>query len=144
MRVDCGPSIDDLHTAYIGEQDIPGYVTSWRHPEIGNAYYHSAILQSRNDIVIALKRLIEIEDACFVSFDDEINLFGSSVTKDAQLTETADDLLIKLLKLSRADKSTHDIIRTIQSEQYDIITSNFGQNAVINGCLLYTSPSPRD
>lgn len=133
-RVDCGPSIDDLHTAYIGEQDIPGYVTSWRHPEIGNAYYHSAILQSRNDLVIALKRLIEIEDARFVSFDDEINLFGSSVNKDAQLAETADDLLIKLLKLSRADKSTHDIIRTIQSEQYDIITSNFDQNAVINGC----------
>ena len=133
-RVDCGSSIDDLHTAYIGEQDIPGYVTSWRHPEIGNAYYHSAILQSRNDIVIALKRLIEIEDARFVSFDDEINLFGSSVNKDVQLAETADDLLIKLLKVSRADKSTHDIIRTIQSEQYDIITSNFGQNAVINGC----------
>lgn len=134
-RVDCGPTLDKLHTAYLGEQDIAGYVTSWRHPEIGNAYYHSAILQSRDDIVIALKRVIEIENANFISFEDEVNQFFSSPGTHKEKTQaTADDFLTRLLKLSREDKSTHDIIRTIQSEQYDIITSDFSQNAVINGC----------
>lgn len=134
-RVDCGSALDNLHTAYLGEEDIAGYVTSWRNPEIGNAYYHSSILQTRDDIVIALKRMIEIENAHFVSFEDEINRYRS--TNDTYKNETAataDDLLIRLLKISREDKSTHDIIKTIQTEQYDIITSSFTQNAVINGC----------
>ena len=135
-RVDCGSTPNDLHTAYIGEQDIPGYVVSWRHPEIGNAYYHSATLQNRDDIVIALKRVIEIENSNFICFEDEINQYSSesSTYKDNENAVAADDLLIRLLKLSREDKSTHDIIRSIQSEQYDIITSDFKQNAVINGC----------
>ena len=135
-RVDCGRSIKELHTAYIGDTDIPGYVVDWRHPEIGNIYYHSATFQSRDDIVIALKRVIDIMSGSFVDFADEINIYHSAEFKpnDAEIAAGTDDLLTRLLKASREDKKAHDIIKTIQGEQYDIITSDFLRNAVINGC----------
>lgn len=135
-RVDCGQSIKELHTAYLGEHEIPGYVVDWRHPDIGNAYYLSGILQSKDDIVIALKRVVDIENATFRGYEDELNLYHSADFKvsDKALANTTDDLLTKLLTLSREDKTTHDIIKTIQGEQYDIITSDFYRNAVINGC----------
>lgn len=135
-RVDCGSSIKELHTAYIGDTDIPGYVVDWRHPEIGNIYYHAATFQSRDDIVIALKRVIDIIDGSFVDFADEINIYHSTDFKpnDTEISAGTDDLLTRLLKVSREDKKAHDIIKTIQGEQYDIITSDFLQNAVINGC----------
>ena len=135
-RIDCGKSVKELHTAYIGDADIPGYVVDWRRQEIGNAYYHSSIFQSRDDIVIALKRTFDIRYAQFFGFDDEINIYhsGSLHVSDKELERGTDELLTKLLLVSREDKSTHDIIKTIQSEQYDIITSDFYKNAVINGC----------
>lgn len=135
-RVDCGKSALELHTAYIGDSDIPGYVVDWRHPEIGNAYYLSSIFQSRNDIVIALKRIFDIQQAKLLDFNDEINLYHESSlqTNDWELETSTDSFLSRLLSVSREDKTTHDIIKTIQSEQYNIITSDFYKNAVINGC----------
>ena len=32
-------------SVYLGDEDIVGLVVSWRHPEYGNAYYQSGILQ---------------------------------------------------------------------------------------------------
>lgn len=135
-RVDCGKSAKGLHTAYLGDADIPGFVVDWRHQEIGNAYYYSNILQSRDDIVIALRRTFTIQHAQFLGFDDDINIYhsGSLRVSDKEIASGTDDLLTKLLLISREDKTTHDIIKTIQSEQYDIITSDFYKNAVINGC----------
>lgn len=133
-RVDCGSNQFDLHTAYIGDADIEGYVVHWGNPEIGNVYYNSSILQSDSSLVIALKRLINIELGVFDSFEDEINLYGGEVTSSAEIKENSDAMLIKLLKDSRKNKKVHDIIRSIQTEQYRIITSDFDSDIVVNGC----------
>ena len=140
-RIDCGQSMKKLHTAYIGDHDIPGFVVDWRHSEIGNAYYHSDLFMNRDDVILALKRIISINLGSFLGYDDEINLYDSdlyskndNITENIGYTGNADAILAKLLAESRLDKKTHDIIKTIQGEQYDIITSDFTQNAVINGC----------
>lgn len=137
-RIDCGTSMKELHTVYLGDEDIGEYVVSWRHPEYGNAYYQSGLIQGRGDIVLALKRIVNILYGRFDGFDDDINLYsianGNSTNDDISIDAATDELLTRLLQESRADKTTHDIIKTIQGEQYDIITSDFTQNAVINGC----------
>lgn len=137
-RIDCGTSMKELHTVYLGDEDIGEYVVSWRHPEYGNAYYQSGLIQGRGDIVLALKRIVNILYGRFEGFDDDINLYslanGNSNNADISIDAATDELLTRLLQESRADKTTHDIIKTIQGEQYDIITSDFTQNAVINGC----------
>ena len=137
-RIDCGTSMKELHTVYLGDEDIGDYVVSWRHPEYGNAYYQSGLIQGRGDIVLALKRIVSILSGQFEGFDDDINLYSlvdSNIrSEDIPVDATTDELLTRLLQESRADKTTHDIIKTIQGEQYDIITSDFTKNAVINGC----------
>ena len=137
-RIDCGASMSDLHTVYLGDDDIEGLVVSWRHPEYGNAYYQSGILQGRDDLVLALKRIVSISYGKYEGFEDEICLYGTGKATTAG-TEVSyegksDELLTRLLIESRADKKAHDIIKTIQGEQYEIITSDFRKNAVINGC----------
>ena len=137
-RIDCGSSMNELHTVYLGDEDIGNSVVSWRHPEYGNAYYQSSLIHGRGDIVLALKRIVNIHNRQFDGFDDEINLYsideGKTRSENISIDTTTDELLTRLLKESRADKRTHDIIKTIQGEQYDIITSDFTKNAVINGC----------
>lgn len=137
-RIDCGASMSDLHTVYLGDDDIEGLVVSWRNPEYGNAYYQSRILQGRDDLVLALKRMISISYGKYEGFEDEICLYGTdkAITTGTEVSYEgeSDELLTRLLIESRSDKKTHDIIKTIQSEQYDIITSDFRKNAVINGC----------
>lgn len=137
-RIDCGTSMKELHTVYLGDEDIGDYVVSWRHPEYGNAYYQSGLIQGRGDIVLALKRIVSILSGQFEGFDDDINLYSlvdsNLCSEDIPVNAATDELLTRLLQESRADKTTHDIIKTIQGEQYDIITSDFTQNAVINGC----------
>lgn len=137
-RLDCGASMSDLHTVYLGDDDIEGLVVSWRHPEYGNAYYQSGILQGRDDLVLALKRIVSISSGKYEGYEDEICLYGTGKATNPG-TEVAyegksDELLTRLLIESRADKRAHDIIKTIQGEQYEIITSDFRKNAVINGC----------
>lgn len=136
-RVDCGKSTESLHTAYIGETDIAGFIVDWRNSQIGNAYYHTEILAGRDDAVVALKRRFDIKNAEFKGFYDELNAYSDKGISDLPQNSSkisGDEMLTQLLAESREDKHTHDIIKTIQSEQYDIITSDFNQNAVINGC----------
>ena len=137
-RIDCGESMRDLHTVYLGNDDIDGYVVSWKNAEYGNAYYQSSVLQGREDIVLALKRIVDITYGDFKGYEDEISLYADGdifeKTENEIVEGKTDELLNRLLLESRADKQVHDIIKTIQGEQYDIITSDFRKNVIVNGC----------
>ena len=140
-RIDCGRDMNTLHTAYLGNRDISGYVVDWRRADIGNIYYNSDFFKSRDGICLALKRTFKISNGIFERFDDDINMYYQTDGQlfenqidDIDYSKNTDAMLIKLLKESRLDKNTHDIIKTIQSEQYNIITSDFEKNAVVNGC----------
>jgi hypothetical protein len=79
-RIDCGKSMNSLHTVYLGEEDINDFVVSWRNPEYGNAYYQSDMLKERSDMVLALKRFISISHGKFGGYEDEFSLYGDKKT----------------------------------------------------------------
>jgi hypothetical protein len=137
-RIDCGASMKNLHTVYLGDEDIGDYVVSWKNPYYGNAYYQSKVVQDKSDIVLALKRIFDISHGRLADFSDEIDAYSCTGTeiqeKTVAVKRATDELFEHLLEESRADKATHDIIKTIQSEQYNIITSDFAQNLVVSGC----------
>ena len=135
VRMDCGRSAADLHTVYMGNSDIGELVVDWRNSSVGNAYYYSDMLQNSAEIIIALKRIMTFEAAKLLSFTDEINkYFETDNSIDNATNAVTDSLFLTLLKESRKDEYVHDIIRTIQQNQYRIITSDFNQHALINGC----------
>lgn len=137
-RIDCGASMKNLHTVYLGDEDIGDYVVSWKNPYYGNAYYQSKVVQDKSDIVLALKRIFDISQGWLADFSDEIDAYSCIGTeiqgKTDAVKKATDELFEHLLEESRADKASHDIIKTIQSEQYNIITSDFAQNLVVSGC----------
>ena len=119
----------------MGNSDIGELVVDWRNSSVGNAYYYSDMLQNSAEIIIALKRIMTFEAAKLLSFTDEINkYFGTDNSIDNATNAVTDSLFLTLLKESRKDEYVHDIIRTIQQNQYRIITSDFNQHALINGC----------
>ena len=136
-RVDCGTSIDDIHTAYIGDMAIQDLVVDWRDKNIGNAFYHSGTLRGSEGIFIALKRIISFENQELFDFKDEINTYVYEGTRRSEAkTEdyAADELLLELLKESRTQQAVHDIIKSIQQNQYRMITYDLEKNILVNGC----------
>lgn len=138
-RVDCGSDLNNVHTVYIGNYNIQNYVTDWRNKEVGNLYYHTAIYLNSPDLTIALKRNFQFDTTGdLTNFTDEINHYkDKNSTNNVQNTPVAnalDPLLQRILESNRSTQKVKDIIQTIQSNQYDIITSDFKQNVLINGC----------
>lgn len=135
-RIDCGPYRDDLHTAYLGNSKIGQLVIDWRNSSVGNAYYYSDMLKNSKGVCLALKRVFTFVQENLSEFSDEINTYGYSegIAEGDESSSVTDSLFLSLLKLSRDNQTVHDIVSTIQQNQYDIITSDFSQNALINGC----------
>lgn len=136
-RIDCGASADDIHTVYIGDTAIQNLVTDWRDKYIGNVFYYSGILKDAEGIFIALKRHITFDNQILTQYVDEINSYRG-MTLIPQTAEDkkyiSDELLMQLLEESRSQQSVHDIIRSIQQNQYKMITSDIDKNVLINGC----------
>jgi len=66
-----------------------------------------------------------------------IKKHGKESNNSEELDHTptiSDPKLLQLLKLNRDKKAVHDIIRTIQSNQYQIITKPFYNYTIVLGC----------
>ena len=137
-RLDFGSSKYDLHTAYIGERGFEDLVVDWRDKEIGNIYYQSRFFANEKNFCLALKRNIEIEDPLFngrrgiyKGYSDEINLYRAIREDSFSIT---DPLFERLLEDNRKDGKIHNIIKSIQENQYGIITAPLFENILVNGC----------
>lgn len=137
-RLDFGPSKRNVHTVYIGDDNVSdGLVVDWRNSSIGKLFYFTDDIKTSSSAVIPLKRYVTISDCVFRGYRDEINEYveGFLSSLDGEsLQKSTDDLFNKLLEESRSEQDVHDIIKTIRSNQYDIIASDFDKNIIVNGC----------
>lgn len=132
----------DEKGCYIGKRELRGYVIEWTDERA--ALYYNYQFYAENDIVgLSLVRSYDIKNAEYSGFSDLYCKGPTSekfekksddgVTAD-NTTITSDPKLLQLLKLNRDKKAVHDIIRTIQSNQYQIITKPFYNHAMVLGC----------
>lgn len=106
-------------------------VYDWRSP-IGNAYRNEqfAYYKEKNDeFFISLRRNFDIKNGRFLDYHtrydaNEMNLSG----------EVVDPFLIQVLRDKRRDYELTDIIKTIQSEQNNIMTLPMNKNFIVQGC----------
>ena len=70
-----------------------------------------------------------------------------------RIEQNANDLTVKLENQTRSNRALHGLYRTLinnmvigVSEQFKVTLNlrGVGYRASVQGCLLYTSPSPRD
>lgn len=149
-RIDCGTDYSDLHTVYIGEFDIPGFVVAWQNNKVADIYFNSDMFKSNQGLLIALKRVFSIERSQFLGYHDEINKYKNKSYTQADYDNKAvgtesdeiqdidkkpqDELFEILLKESRQDQSVHNIVKTMRAYQYKIVSYKFEDNIIVDGC----------
>lgn len=125
---------------YIGKQEIKGYVIEWT-DERAALYYNYQLYVGNRAIGLSLVRSYDIKTAKYFGFhdlyqelpSDNKHDFGDGVNS-SNSTTISDPHLLQLLELSRNQKTMHDIIRTIQANQYQIITRSFYDHMMVKGC----------
>lgn len=140
-RVDYGSSDSALTRAYVGYRDIGDYVYDWRSTTAGKMYQNAQQHLAADDVFIALKRQIKTEGG-YGGYSDEINQYyrigswrkGSQDNSTSEGIITGDEHLIRLLEEYRSKKQIHDIVKSIQQNQYRIITEVPEKNILVNGC----------
>ena len=118
-------------TMYLGEKSInennENLVYDWRSP-VGNLYYMNAQEKfhfGETDYKLKLKRQIEIEKSKVLNiYDSYVEGRGLNVT---------DDFLLKVLESKKNRNEFSDIIKTIQSNQNNIIRDDLNTKSVVQG-----------
>lgn len=117
---------DKSNSLYIGKNEIPGYVISWKDKR-SEIYYRYQLYTSRlSKYKLHLLRNFKISLAKYISHDDVFNLQHNN--------NSAKNRLLTTLKEQRNTKKTHDIIETIQTNQYNIISADRKKNMLVFGC----------
>lgn len=108
---------------YIGKKRY-GDIVDWADP-LCSIYYNFQLHIGREQTKLSLVRDFDIGNGVFVNYFDKYNLLFE--------TNNDDDLLRKI-KNQRQEKTTHDIIDTIRSNQYNIITATTEKEIAVEGC----------
>ena len=118
---------------YIGKNAIDGLVVDWR-DKICNLYYQYNIYIGNEKHNLSLVRDIEIVSGIYCGFIDKYSRNGDYGTDNIENNVISDEFLIKVISANRGDKKTHDIIQTIQRNQYEIITYDALKSMLVLGC----------
>lgn len=128
-RIDYGKNLK----FYIGKNPINNLVIDWR-DKMCNLYYQYNIYIGNEEKNLSLVRDFDIISGIYCGFNDKYSRKNDYRFRDAEDKVISDGFLIKVISESRADKKTHDIIQTIQRNQYEIITYDKFQNMIVLGC----------
>ena len=117
---------------YFGKIEIPGEVIDWADPRC-SVYYNYQIYIGNKEYDLALVRDFEIRDGSFLGYKD-VYVAGkmTGATSDGEII--TDERLLAIIETYKEHKEVHDIIESIQSNQYQIITQNKNEPMLVNGC----------
>ncbi len=128
-------SVETAHDGlfYIGKTGIENLVTDWRDPKCRAYYNHST---AKTELDISLVRDHDIAYQKYKGFFDKLNTKRGDYKESEGLNVSGlnDQYLVKLLEAFREQKETHDIIETIQANQYKIISDTQPENMLVTGC----------
>ena len=114
---------------YIGKHGIDKKVIDWSDKSCQYYYQYQMYLGS-DDITLSLVRDLSISNGELYGYIDKYNIKGD-VTEQKKYT---DERLVKIIQANRENKFVHDIIQSIQANQYKIMTSDINRNIIVLGC----------
>lgn len=119
----------------IGKAAIDNLVVDWRDRR-SSIYYNYNMLVGNEKVGLKLVRDHIIAYQKYKDFVDRFNLeYSDGETIDGiNLENTTDKYLSQLLTYFRNSKKTHEIIQTIQSNQYEIISDLTNCDMLVTGC----------
>ena len=108
---------------YIGKNSY-GQIVDWADP-VCSIYYNYPVYIGQKMPGLSLVRDFDIGNGSFINFFDKYNKKTDTIS---------DDNLLQKIKEQREDKTTHDIINSIRTNQYNILTAPITNNIVVEGC----------
>ena len=126
---------DKYGLLYIGKRKLDNLVVHWSDPRC-SSYYNYTYLSADSSIGIKLIRDHTIRESRYKDFVDKFNILTDENSENFgfNLESTIDKNLIKVIENERKSKQIHEIIETIQTNQYKIISSLDSKNIVVSGC----------
>jgi len=115
---------------YIGKKGIPGRVTDWADKK-ASLYYQYQMYIGNAETALKLVREIDFGAGRYMGYRDLYNALTGDKSTAAKF---ADERLSKIITSNQEDKRIHDIIETIQQNQYEIITQDKDENILVLGC----------
>lgn len=116
-------------TFYVGKHSMPTKnIFSWKETLAGDLYY--LMETQREHGTLLLKRALTIENAQITAISDEY--IDASLGQNVIANRFTDSALVALLQQHRSGQ-LHDIVATIQAQQYRIIRAPYDQVLIVQG-----------
>ena len=114
---------------YIGRQAVHGWITDWA-DERASLYYQYQMYIGNKDTGLNYVRDINIKKRKYEGYKD---LYNRIQVKNGYAS-VADKHLAQIIQANQKSKKIHDIIESIQENQYTIITSDKEKPSIVLGC----------
>ena len=114
---------------YLGKQQVAGWITDWA-DEQASLYYQWQMYIGNEDKKLELVRDVHISDGDYQGYTDLYNAHQ----KETKSNTVADQHLAQIIAANQKNKKIHDIVESIQQNQYRIITSNMDTPLLVLGC----------
>lgn len=118
------------HNLYIGKKGVPGYITDWA-DKTASLYYQYQMYIGNRETNLKLVRDIDFGAEKYIGYRD---LYNALTRENGKQTKYADDRLARIIKSNQKNKRVHDIIESIQQNQYEIITQDKESDILVLGC----------
>ncbi len=140
-RMDVVDDKEGYNSYYIGRKgDVNLAIVDWRAPLAVRYYQKSRVNFSINeyDYRTVLRRALSVKNGKVLDFKNEY-LSVSDVLSKEEIAGRDEEILFdpylrSILKSRKDDFSVHDIIRTIQEQQFNIVTRPERESFVLQGC----------
>lgn len=114
---------------YLGKQEVHGWITDWA-DERASIYYQYQMYIGNKEIGLNIVRDIMISKGNYKGYKDLYNRTGNK----ENVGKIADEHLSQIIEANQKNKKIHDIIESIQQNQYRIITSDKDVSSLVLGC----------
>jgi hypothetical protein len=115
---------------YIGKVRINGWVTDWA-DERAQYFYQYQVFIGDKKVDLEYVREIKVENGKYKGYK---NLFSKSTQNKDDILQVADERLQQIIRANRSNKKVHDIVESIQRNQYKIITNDNNKSILVLGC----------
>ncbi len=140
-RMDVTDEKEGYNSYYIGKKgDVNLEIVDWRAPLAVRYYQKSRVNFSINayDYRTVLRRALSVRSGKFLEFKNEY-LSVKDVLSEEEIAGRDEEILFdpylrSIIKSRKDDTTVRDIIRTIQEQQFDVITRPERESFVLQGC----------
>lgn len=115
---------------YIGKVSITGWVIDWA-DERSKYWYQYQIFVGDKNVNLEYVRGISVLSGKYLGYK---TLFANTTQNNDDVMQVADERLRQIIRANRNNKKVHDIVESIQRNQYKIITNDNNKSIIVLGC----------